>query len=58
MRQRGTKDSSIKSGLTNRIKPIYIAAVQAGDWRKAEDIMDTLLSLDLGYTRKAIEGWK
>ena len=57
MRQRGTKDSNIKSGLTNRIKPIYVAAVQAGDLRKADDIMDTLLRLDLGYTEKAIEGW-
>ena len=32
------------------------AAAEAGDWDRADDIEDTLMSLDLGYTRKAIDG--
>lgn len=61
LRKAGKSDSSIKSALTSRIKPIYIALAKgsATDKKQAKQIKQMLMSLDLEnkYTEKAIDGW-
>ena len=61
LRTAGKSDSSIKSALTSRIKPIYIALSKgtAADKKQAKRIKQMLMSLDLEnrYTEKAIDGW-
>lgn len=61
LRKQGKEDSSIKSGLTSRIKPVYIALMNgtASDKAKARKIREHLLQLDLKnkYTEEAIDKW-
>lgn len=61
LREQGKEDSSIKSGLTSRIKPVYVALMNgtASDKAKAKKIKEMLLSLDLKnkYTGDAIDKW-
>lgn len=61
LRMQGKEDNSIKSGLTSRIKPVYIELMNgtAADKAKAKKIKEMLLGLDLKnkYTGDAIDKW-
>lgn len=53
----GQEESSIKSYLTRNYKPEYIAAYNANDYEKMNDIEFTLRGLGLGYKAKEFKEW-
>ena len=61
LRKAGKSDSSIKSALTSRIKPVYVALAtgSAADRAKAKQIKQMLLQISFKnkYTEEAIDDW-
>ncbi|MCR5565956.1 MAG: hypothetical protein K6F61_03830 [Clostridiales bacterium] len=51
------KDSTIKTGITKEIKPLYKKAYADGDEKEYKRIEKFLLNLDIGYSEKDFKRW-